>query len=365
MPLEFAIIALSTIGTAIWTVLTWVQQEEKERTAEQDQLDALYINPFLLAAEELQSLLYRLLAGGEIEFLRSGVAHRGDNEREISYHEALEIVYVIVKYFGWSLYFYRYGSYTQDKIAIQLTRNIAEIFADRNIYGDDAFRFTPTKQRSLGQRFVKRFMGSNAPYAEFNAETLYQFDQEIMESQNQGGHLYQDISITVEAIRRAQSTKDLEGRARLIAIQNELVDLTNYIESEEGFTVSKEMRKKVKLVGQEIVIQEVPLLPENNIIKLLPAVATKFLPSSSSPLVKQGENSAEIVHKIKGRIRLKIPQLLGNETYAQTLQPLIQSITGVKYIQVNKEAASLIIYHENQLPEAEFERIVLEKINSI
>ena len=119
MEIEFALVLISTIGTAVWTVLTWADQEEKERRTEEDQLDTLYVNPFLLATEELQSLLYRILAQGEIEFLRKGISHRGDTEGEITYHEALEVVYIFVKYFGWSLYFYRYGSYSQDKTGDQ------------------------------------------------------------------------------------------------------------------------------------------------------------------------------------------------------------------------------------------------------
>jgi len=371
MPLEFLLILVSTIGTAAWTVVTWADQQDKEREAKDDQLDALYINPFLLAAEELQALLYRLLADGEIEFLRTGVAHRGDNAGEITYHEALEIVYVIIKYFGWSLYFYRYGSYTQDKIAIELTRSIAEKFADREQFGDDPFRFTHTKQRSLGQMFVKRIVGSRAEYAEFNAAPLYQFDKEVMESKDQVGHLYQDISRTLDAIRRAKSCKDLEGRERLSAIQNELVDLTNYIESKEEFTVAKELRRKVKLVGGEILIEESTVSTEENNIQWLPWLSLPALPnlfpSESSPVIDTAllENKPHIVHKTQGRIRLKVPQLQENESYAQELQSLIQTIAGVKSIQVNPQAASLIIYHKNQIPEVEFERILLEKINSL
>jgi hypothetical protein len=369
MPFEFAIVLISTIGTAVWTVVTWAQQEEKERVAEQDQLDAIYVNPFLLAVEDLQSLLYRILANGEIEFLRTGVAHKGDNEGEITYHEALEIVYVIVKYFGWSLDFYRYGSYTQDKTAIKLTRNISRLFADRQTFGDDPFRFTPSKQFSLGEVFVKRVMGTNSSYAEFKTVPLYEFDQEVMESKEQMGHLYQDISRTLDAIRRANSGKELEGRERLSAIQNELVDLANYIESQEEFTVAHKNRKKVELVGNEIIVQEAPLPNEiDNFIKWLPLPAlSQFLPNKSSTVVEvpQSENRPEIVHRIKGRIRLKVPQLFGNESYAKELQALIQPITGVKSIQVNQEAASVIIHYENQLPESEFERILLEKIDSV
>ncbi len=334
MEFEFAIILISTIGTAVWTVLTWTDQQEKERNSEQEQIDALYINPFLLATEELQALLYSILVEGEIEFFRREISHEGDKQDEITYYEALEVLYVIIKYFGWSWYLYRYSSYTQDKTAIELTRNVSETFADRQKFGQDAFRFTFTKQRSLGQMFVRRLSETNSPYPEFKATPLYQFLEEIIESKNQNAPLYQSITKTIETIRRATSVEDLTGRERLIEVQNELVDLLNYIELKEGFSVSSKRRKKTKLVGRNIIVYE----------------DTK-------------ETTPQIVHKTRGRIRLKIPQILQNASYADYWQSLIQPITGIESIQVNQKGASVTIEYDDRIPETEFVRTLLETIN--
>jgi len=354
--MEFAIVLISTIGTAVWTVLTWSEQQEKERKVEQEQIDALYINPFLLATEELQSLLYDILVENEIESLRLNISHSDDNGDEITHYEALEVIYVIIKYFGWSWYLYRYSSYTHDKNAIELTRNISETFADRHRFGIDPFRFTFTKQRSLGQIFVRRISTNNANYPEFKAVPLFQFMQEIIDSKKHNEPLYYSIIKTIDAISRSKSINDLEGLARLIEVQNQLVDLLNYIESQEGFSVSSKKRLKTKLVGNKILVEEPTSITANNVLseweKIIP-----WLPSTPST------EELQVIHKTKGRIRLKVPQLLGYKNYAGELQSQIQTITGVESTQVNQEAASIIVYYNDQIPEREFERTLLETIN--
>jgi len=361
MPIELSLILLSTIGTAVWTVVTWADQQEKTRIEADSHLDAIYINPFLLVAEELQCRLYKILANREIEFLREGIAHRGDIHGEISYHEALEIVYIIVKYFGWSFYFFLYGSYTDDIKAIQMTTTISELFADRNSFGDDAFSFSHTRQHSLGQRFVTRVFGSNATYPEFVATTLYQFNREVMDSMQRSSHLYLDLDRTIEAIRNAKSTEDLEGRERLIAIQNALVDLTNYIESKEKFTLATVPRKKVQLVSDQVVLYQSPVPAEKSIFEqwfpLSPFLdnLAEFV-QTNEPLKKP-----HIMHTIEGRIRIKVPLLNLNKEYAQVIKSSIESIQGVKSIEVNPEAASLTVYYDKQIPRVAFERILLDK----
>ena len=292
-----------------------------------------YITPFLLATEELQSLLYSILAEGEIEFVRSEISGEDDNGEEITYYEALEVVYVIIKYFGWSWYLYRYSSYTQDKTAIELTRNISETFADRQILGQDAFRFTFTKQRSLGQMFVRRLSDTNSPYPEFKATPLFQFLQEIVESKNNNEPLYQGIARTVKAICRSTSVNDLEGYRRLIQVQNQLVDLLNYIESQEGFSVSSKKRRKTRLIRDSILVEEDSTL---NPITVSPAA-----------------HDLQVVHKIKGRMRVKIPQLLLDPSYARDLETHLPTITGVDSIHINQQAASLTIYYNQQILEDE------------
>jgi len=99
---------------------------------------------------------------------------------------------------------------------------------------------------------------------------------------------------------------DLAGRERLIQVQNQLVDLLHYIESEEGLATQK--LKKIKLVGNQVVVDETPpkhkdleqllnWLPLPNLVAWLPHNPSGAEVTASSP---------QIVHKTKGRIRLRL-----------------------------------------------------------
>ncbi len=357
---ELAIIAISTIGTAIWTVLTWAEQEEKERRAEQDQLDALYINPFLLATQELNAVLYRILVQDELGVFRREISHECEQEGEITYHEALAIVYVIIKYFGWVFVFYHYGSYVQDQTAIKLTRNIAETFADRETFGNDAFRFTFTQQRSLGQAIVTRLSQQDPTCPEFTELSVYEFEQKLA-SHKPDDYFYQDIMKVVKAIREASCVRDLSGWERLLVVQNQLVDLLHYIESEEGFSVTGQQRKKTILVNDEIIEHESWFNKEN-------AQPNFFLPPVPAPNLfdffpkEQGREHKprpQIVHHIYGRIRIKIPQLIDTKA----LRSILENINGVESVQVNQPANSVTIYYDEQITEKDFARLVLERID--
>ncbi|MBR8829688.1 MAG: hypothetical protein N5P05_001359 [Chroococcopsis gigantea SAG 12.99] len=366
MNFEFALVALSTIGTAIWTVLTWTEQEEKERRIEQDQLDALCINPFMLATQELNFVLYRILVQDQLGVFRREISHEGEPEGEITYHEALAIVYVIMKYFGWVFVFYHYGSYVQDRKAIELTRNIAETFADRETFGSDVFLFTLTQQRSLGYAIVKKFPSHDPTYPEFTELSVYEFE-EIMSGYKPEDFFYQDVMKVVDGIRKANSIKDLSGWERLIVVQNQLVDLLSYIESEEGYSFTTKKRQKTLLLNDAIIDQE------NGLTADLHSPAVSFLPNFL-PLPNLGglnfwgetggdnKNNPEIVHHIGGRIRVKVPMVFNNSNYAQNIQSLIENITGVESVRINQPASSVTVYYNERIAEKEFAKLLLERI---
>jgi hypothetical protein len=81
---------LSGVCTAFWTVLTWNQKQEKEEEIRRNKNAALYVNPFLLAAEDLQVRLYNFLIDKKIKPLdMKDSAYAGFSA------DALEILYVI------------------------------------------------------------------------------------------------------------------------------------------------------------------------------------------------------------------------------------------------------------------------------
>jgi len=362
---ELLILVFSTIGTAVWSVLTWAEQEEKERKAEEDQLDTLYVNPFLNAAEELQILLYNILVGKEIEFLRTGITRRGkESADEISYNEALEIVHPFATFFGWSICFNRYGSYSQDKDAILMARQISLMFADREQFGDDPFRFSLTKQHGLGRQFVKSVPSvAGEEMKEYSAATLYEFCEKIMKSKEEGGSLFDDISLLIDTIRSTPTSKDLPGKARLSAIQNQLVDLINYIESKEKFTLTNEIRKKTRLVGDEIVVEMFPAISSNkswNPLLIIPALFSPIIPLAHT---RDEIEQAQIIHKTAGRVRLKIPQISNDASYAGKLVSWVENIPGVESVQTNPQASSLTIHYNPEIG-SNIPSLLLREINN-
>lgn len=306
---------LSATATAIWTVWTWSEQQDKERTQTRDQIAALYINPFLFAAHELQSRLYALLNQKELEFFKKEYPEA----YEVGSPEALELLYVLVKYFGWYSYIYRYGPYTRDKKAIELIVNVIATFANHQDFAGDAFYFSFSEQRSLGQTFVKVFGQTESIYPELETVPLYKFAEEIRDDINKDRPLYQNVIKTIQVIDRAERVEELEGRERLIVAHNCLIDLLNYLEAEEGFCVSLRVRQKIQSAGT---------VPEDT----------------------------EIIHATAGRLRLRIPRLRQDISYAEQLCQCLQSLAGVQEVRLNTDAASVVISYAPTLSEATFQQ---------
>jgi hypothetical protein len=118
----------------------------------------------------------------------------------------------------------------------------------------------------------------------------------------------------------------LEGFERLAVLQNLLVDLLTYLEGMEGFRVSIGARRRARLGGSSA--------------QVLLAVSTV----------------ATVLHQTPGRIRMGIPRLRWDETYANRLQSLLESVDNVRSIRISVSAASVVINFSPEIPEMEFAR---------
>ncbi|MBV9387912.1 MAG: hypothetical protein JOZ78_15925 [Chroococcidiopsidaceae cyanobacterium CP_BM_ER_R8_30] len=315
----------SATATAIWTVLTWNEQQSAAKEQQRDQVAALYVNPFLIACENLQRRLYDVLNENELEFFKQECQEVYD----LGSPEAIELLYVIVIYFGWAKTVYRYGPYTNDRQAIELNRKISHIFSNISDFSSQAFYFSLSQQRSLGQTFVRTVGELNSIYPRFEATSLYKFAEELVKDINRCSPLYQNVRRTIKAIDCANHVEELEGRERLVAVQNYLVDLLSYLEKQEGFSVSNPLHQKASLIGSGI---------------------------------SQFHTEMEVVHEIKGRVRLRIPQLRQDESYAEALRSRLQSLASVKTVKINSAAASITLNYSLAVPEAEFKQRVIEMI---
>lgn len=323
MEVSFGIVLsiLSATATAIWTVWTWNEQHKEEKIYKRDQISALYLNPFLFAAQELQGRLYDLLNQQELEFFKKEYPET----YEVGSLEALELLYVLVKYFGWYWYLYRYSPYTKDPEAIRLVVNVIATFANRQEFKDDAFYFPLSEQRSLGQTFVRMIGQAQSVYPEFEAISFYQFAEEITQKIKKDRPLYQNIIKTIEMIDSTNIAEKLQGRDRLIVAHNHLVDLLHYLEDKEGFCVASRKRKKIVAMGS---------IPDGT----------------------------EIIHAITGRVRLRIPDLRNDTSYAERLRHCLQSLADIQEISLNLEAASVVIRYNPTIPITIFQQRLFEAI---
>jgi hypothetical protein len=321
---------LSALATAVWSVWTWSEEQQKERQLKRDQEAALYVNSFLLALEELQSRLYSILEEDELAFYKKEYP----DEYEFGSPAAIEILYRLSQYFGWGSHMLRYGPYTKDPAVIELIRKIGETFESRSEFPGDAFRFSYDERVSLGKVVVRRVGEATAILPVFESIPLYQFEEELSDEQSKHAPLYQSKAVrcTLAAIDQADKVEALEGHERLAVLQNFLLELQAYLESKEGFRVSIGGIKKARLSG-----------------------AHPWVSSTHSSM-------ARILHQTRGRIRLGIQRLKTDTAYADRLRSLLESVENVISIRINIGAASVVVCYSPDIPEAEFARTVLKTV---
>lgn len=314
---------LSAIATGVWTVWTWSEQQKAEIALEQDQLAALYVNPFILAGGVLQQYLYDLLHNHALaDFKKTDI-----EPHAIASPEAFETLYQIAVYFSWEYYIYRYGPYKKDSETYRRVTQVAQTFATRQ-YPGEAFRFSYAEQLALGKLAIQPASASaKHDFPEYESVPLYQFVAALQKDLSENAALvqYRTIRKTLEAIDRAEQVEQLEGRERLVQVQNQLVELIEYLEIQQGlhYTAS----------------------PKAGLSDL-----DWGAPQPAQP---------HILHRLQGRVRLRVPELQYNESYAQQLQTRVAALPDVQAVSVNLASASMVVNYNPSISPSEFEHRVL------
>ena len=227
---------LVPIATAGWAIWTWAHEHALGREKERNRITALYVNPFLSACEDLQSRIYKLLELGGLTSLRQRYP-------DGSYAE--ETLYLIVRFFGWSVAVNRYGPYTQDRIVIKRATAVRRAFAaSRDDYPVGPFNFFLAEQRALGKLVMHRVEGEFGH--EMDTISFYEF-RDIVRSPDRMPESAA-VSETLDALRGATTADELPGRERLAEAQHHLVDLLSYLERQEGYSLFEGKRRKCALV---------------------------------------------------------------------------------------------------------------------
>jgi hypothetical protein len=323
---------LSAATAAVWSVWTWREEQEKERKHTRDQESAIFVNSFIQALEELQSRLYGVLEKDDLTFYKKEYPQKLDFGSPF----AIEILYRLSKYFGWTYRSFRYGPYTNDVAVIELVRKMSDTLENRSQFEGDAFRFTYEERVALGESVVRRTGDVIGSIPIFESVTLFHFLEEFSNEKSKRALLYRSRSVsrTVDAIDKADHPEALEGGDRLAVLQNLLVDLLTYLEDMEGFSVAYGKRKRARLRGTAA--------------QALPALATE----------------ASVVHQTPGRIRIRVPRLKTDETYAPRLQFLLESMDNVSSIRINGSAASVVISFPHEISGLEFAKRIMKTIET-
>lgn len=220
-----------TIAMGVWAVVTWAHEKQEERAKEAERMAALYVQPFLSACEDLQSRIYKIVETEGLLALR---------ERYPDGTYAEETIYLLCRYFGWLAAISRYGPYTGDPVVIRLATAVRRALAHSDTGRPvGPFNFFLTEQKALGKMIMHRKKGEFGH--ELDTISFYEFKEFLHSSP-----LAESFAInqSLEALRNAEGFHDLTGRERLVDVQNHLIDLLNYVERKEGYSLFPGKRAK-------------------------------------------------------------------------------------------------------------------------
>jgi hypothetical protein len=309
---------LSAVAAAAWSIWTWRSDREKERELRRDEMSAQYTNAFIVVMHEFQKLLYSILE--ENELARANMA---DGAEAVS-STATNLLYHFSMFFGWSNIIFRFGPYTRNPHVIAQMARIGDLLETRDEFQGEAFRFSPSERLALGEVALLRVGEANARPS-FMSITRFQFEEELHDEHGRRSRLFKSriIRSTIEAMDRAGAGEALEGRERLAALQNVIVDLISYLEETEGFHVSVRERRR----------------------------ARSQMHNKCAEQLMNG--AASIVHQVPGRLRLRIEQIRDNPGSTVHIRSLLESLAGVTSVRINIDAACAVVHYAKDTAESD------------
>jgi hypothetical protein len=322
---------LSALAAAAWSVWTWQSEREKERELKRDEMSAQYVNTFMLATQELQRKLFKVLEDDELTHYRSHFQKRSRQGQRSTAMDlpspiAIDLLYHLSVFYAWGLVTFVFGPYTRDSHMIALMGQMGEILESRKRFPGDAFRFTISDRVALGNAVVKR-LGESSSRPLFSTVTRFKFEEEMNDESGENARLFasEQVRCSLAAVDRAVQGEPLEGRERLSALQCLLVELIEYLEEKEGFRVSLGERKRAGNQDTRI------------------------------DVVFVGNQHVRVLHHVPGRVRLSVPELHERRERADELQSLLSSVDHVTGVRVNAGAESVVVEYS---PETDLQKLI-------
>lgn len=239
---------MAAVATGIWAVFTWVVQRLKDRKIERQRIAALYVHPFMFAADELQSRLYNILELRGLQPLTDPTSPHPFAE---------ETVYLIAQYLGWERSILRHGPYTGDAQIVRLISAIRDAFATDTLGGE--IRFFRPDQGAIAQLMMRRVGGQLG--VELEVMPFHEFFRALQPAPQPPGTVRALLGWAVATAERAPlaevtsltravatlkvaSNPDRPPAAqRLAQVQTRLVDLLMYLEAKEKVSLFDGVRR--------------------------------------------------------------------------------------------------------------------------
>jgi hypothetical protein len=248
---------------------------------------------------------------------------------------AIDLLFHLSAFFGWSNLTFRFGPYTRDTRMIAMMAQVADVMDTRKHYPGDAFRFSLTDRHALGHCAVER-VGETSSGPGFSSVSRFRFEDKMRGEGSEWSALFrsEDVQCTLAAIDRAVRGEPLEGRERLAVLQNLLVDLLAYLEKEEGFAVTFGKRGRAKVQNEQ------------------------------AGVFNCKSKDISILHQMPGRIRLRIASLNGDPAYALHVQSLLQALNNVKDVRLNTDAACVVVEYSQSVPQEDLIAAIVATIEN-
>jgi len=214
------------------------QQEKRSQEARTQELIAKYRDPLLRSAFDLQSRIYNIVEQGFLNLYRS------DNEPTKRYSSD-NTLYVIAEYLGWveilrrEVQFLDLGNVGQNQKLNQLFYDIRQVFHTDSY--PPVFRLFNGQQRAIGELMMTP-RKQDEGIANYECIGYAAFSQKLHEDEHFAawfsGPKYDFVCLFQEQEKYSE---------RLIMLQNELIDLIDFLDP-QSVRISTDERQKIPLI---------------------------------------------------------------------------------------------------------------------
>jgi hypothetical protein len=242
-------ILLSAYATQSNSKLQARLNEELERRQEQassqsrlEQLLSRYRDPLLAAAVELQSRIYNLVLGDFLDLLRKG-------DQDEQNYAVGSTLFVIAQYLGWvealrrGVQYLDLGDVEDSREFIRRLEAVRHSFATRHVIEDAPFRIYRAEQRAIGELMLKAHLDKRSGSMLWRTRGYASFCARL-----KGDPLFAAWFARLDHDVSVLPTTMDAARERLVALQNALIDLIDFLDN-PPLRVPPELRSKITQIS--------------------------------------------------------------------------------------------------------------------